>query len=180
MNKTEFTKYCIANALFELLKVKDYHEISVKDIVTKAGFSRMSYYRNFNSLEETLHYFLDSQLDNLLETNKVFFEFKHINHAISLLSLALRDQKRREIDEVFVKQGLEHIIFENNRRQVLKHSPQNRLYADLFISGGFNEIWYHWVRGGHKESPEEVINLLREQISNDLKVLFEEEQNSDK
>ncbi len=172
MNKTQFTKYCIANALFELLKVKDYHEISVKDVVAKAGFSRMSYYRNFNSLEETLHYFLDSQSNTLLEINNVSFELRHINQAISLLSIALNDPKRREIDDVFVKQGLEHIIFENNRRQIMAHSSPERLYADLFINGGFNEIWYKWVKGGHKESPEEVINLLRNQINNDLAVLF--------
>lgn len=174
MNKTEFTKRCIADALFELLKVKDYHDISVKDIVEKAGFSRMSYYRNFKSYDEVLDYFLDSHFFETYQRKKVSFDIKHVKNAIHLFKLSLEDDLRREIDDVFVKQGLEHIIFFNTRKHILAASNDERRYADLFISGGFNEIWYLWVLNGHKETPEEIIKQLSEQIDEDLLKIFEE------
>ena len=174
MTKTEFTKRCIADALFELLKTKKLHEISVKDVVEKAGFSRMSYYRNFNSFEETLHYFLDVHAQAFSEKKQVSMAFKHIKEALPMFVLALQDEERREIDEVFIAQGLEYIIFENNRRHIFATSPADHLYSNLFISGGFNEIWYKWIKSGHKGSPEEIVKVLDEQISRDLSEIFKE------
>ena len=47
-------KECIVTALIELMKVRDYHSISITEITHKAGVSRMTYYRYFSSKEEIL------------------------------------------------------------------------------------------------------------------------------
>ena len=47
-------KQYIAEALLQLMEKKDLKEIHIKDLVAKAGVSRMSYYRYFSSKEEIL------------------------------------------------------------------------------------------------------------------------------
>ena len=42
----------IINALFNLMKKKNFENISITEITNKAGVSRNSFYRNFNSKED--------------------------------------------------------------------------------------------------------------------------------
>jgi AcrR family transcriptional regulator len=44
----------ISEALFDLLLEKDFSEITVTDIIKKAGVARASYYRNYDSKEDVL------------------------------------------------------------------------------------------------------------------------------
>lgn len=45
----QFTKHCIMEALLQLMHTQEYDDISITDITKRAGVSRMSYYRNYNS-----------------------------------------------------------------------------------------------------------------------------------
>ena len=74
MDRKEFTKRCLAEALIELLKEHEYHEISINDITNKSGFSRMSYYRNFKSVDEILDYFLDIKTTEHIENTNLNFD----------------------------------------------------------------------------------------------------------
>ena len=59
MNKKDFSRNCLSQALIELLEDHNYDEISIQDIVDKAGFSRMAYYRNFSSIRDIVNYYLE-------------------------------------------------------------------------------------------------------------------------
>ena len=72
MDKKTFTKYCLAKALFDLLEEKEYADISIQDIVDKAGFSRMAYYRNFKSISEIIDFSLHDYIDNFIKNSRVF------------------------------------------------------------------------------------------------------------
>lgn len=170
MDKIEFTKRCIADALFELLKTKDFHDISVKEVVAKAGFSRMSYYRYFDSMEDVLKYYLDVNDKAMFRGNPILFS--DVIEALNFFAFALNNEKNIEIDNVFFKQGLEHLIIEHKRQQLANYHV-DRTYADLFINGGFSEIWYYWAKNGHKESPQELINLFKKELERDLKHIFD-------
>lgn len=60
-NKTNiFVRECITQSLFKLLEKKDFECISITDIITKAGVSRMGFYRNYSSKEDVIEsYILD-------------------------------------------------------------------------------------------------------------------------
>ena len=47
-------KTSIINALIDLMKEKNFDAISVSEITARAGVSRVSYYRNFDSKEDIL------------------------------------------------------------------------------------------------------------------------------
>ena len=52
MNKETLRREYIFSAFYHLLKKNNYDDISVCDITTKAGVSRMSFYRNFKSKDD--------------------------------------------------------------------------------------------------------------------------------
>ena len=52
----------ITDALFILLKKKNANEISIIELIQKAGVSRNSFYRNFESIEDIAYkYFMKSE-----------------------------------------------------------------------------------------------------------------------
>lgn len=50
------SKKWIIEAFFELLKTKDYHDITVSNIVDKAGLGRRTFYRHFESKDDVIKY----------------------------------------------------------------------------------------------------------------------------
>lgn len=59
----ELATECIYIALLQLMETKLYKDISITDIVKRAGVSRMAYYRNYNSKDEILTKRLERILD---------------------------------------------------------------------------------------------------------------------
>ena len=56
---------CFFNSVVELMKTKPYKEITIKDICEKSGFSRMAYYRNFESKDDILIKKVEAVYDRL-------------------------------------------------------------------------------------------------------------------
>ena len=53
-----FVRSCITEALIELLKKKNFEDISITDIINKAGVSRMGFYRNFATKENVVESYI--------------------------------------------------------------------------------------------------------------------------
>ena len=50
----EFTRDCLMDALLQLMQKQDYNSISITDLTSRAGVSRMSYYRHYKSKDDIL------------------------------------------------------------------------------------------------------------------------------
>ncbi len=57
---------CIYTALLQLMEDKPYDQITIQDIVDRAGVSRMAYYRNYQTKDEILERHLDEVLAKYL------------------------------------------------------------------------------------------------------------------
>ena len=60
----------IAGAFIRLLKKRDYHEITVVDIITEAQSGRVSFYRNFTDKDDVLRYYITSVTDDWLSQSE--------------------------------------------------------------------------------------------------------------
>ena len=58
-----YVKNEMYKALLKLLEEKSFSAISVSDITTEANVSRMSFYRNYNSIEDILIEHLDAVVE---------------------------------------------------------------------------------------------------------------------
>ena len=58
MTYNQTVKEAIAIALVQLMKRKNFEDISVSEIVKIAGVGRSSFYRNFESKKDVLSYYI--------------------------------------------------------------------------------------------------------------------------
>lgn len=66
------TRESIQDALIILMGKKEYSEISVTEIVQKAGVSRTAYYRNYSSKDDVLEHFLNEAISVIYDAMKEF------------------------------------------------------------------------------------------------------------
>nr|OTP12893.1 hypothetical protein A5888_003474 [Enterococcus sp. 9E7_DIV0242] len=52
--RNAITKESIFTALMILMEKKDFHKISITEVTSKAGVSRMAFYRNYEILEDVI------------------------------------------------------------------------------------------------------------------------------
>ena len=88
-----YVKNEMYEALLKLLEEKSFSAISVSDITTEANVSRMSFYRNYNSIEDILIEHLDAVVEQykiediderIKETEKVYYGKKYMMRSVAL------------------------------------------------------------------------------------------------
>ena len=57
-NSNFFSRDCMVQALIQLLKTKSLSNITITELTERAGVSRMTYYRNYHSLDEIFSSYL--------------------------------------------------------------------------------------------------------------------------
>ena len=63
-----FTKECIETALLVLMTEKNFNDISITDIVERAGVSRSAYYRNYSSKKDILNKYLNTIVETITDS----------------------------------------------------------------------------------------------------------------
>lgn len=161
----------IKQALIALMVDKPYMDITVTDVVNKAGVARVSFYRNFNSISDVLDSFVG-------DLNK---EFLH------MLPTLLENDERQWRDYLFMflykianaqkkisKMSLPNISiimakFENKIQQLEKENlmrfTNEEKYKVIGKFGFINIIAKTWLKEGLKETPEEIVNYIMSVIT---------------
>ena len=160
MDKKSFTKYCLATSLFELLQDKEYNDISIQDIVDKAGFSRMAYYRNFKDTDEILTYYLSSYTENFIKATKIDYESMGPRQFFITIFEHLGRQETRTIFKVLYERGLIIHLYRQFALHFMSNTEGTQSYQLGFIAGGLFTVYGNWARKGYKEAPEELADIV--------------------
>ncbi len=160
-----FTKDCIRTALLSLMAVKIFEQITVTEIIKKAGVSRGGFYRNYQSKEEVLQEICEDLFKYILGfvTEHKFYVnprqwyidfFKNIAENQKGYRLLMNAQAPKNM---VLKFDEERILRELQRDDsVLEH------YRAIALSKALAEIIFVWVRNGTKETPEEMAAMMLE------------------
>ena len=165
MNKKQetnlFVKECITEALLMLMNNKLLSEISVTEIVERAGVARVSFYRNFSNKEDVIKKHLGVLI---CEWGKDFEEKGDpTRFAESLLKHFYR---HRNFYLLLYKQGLSAMIYENLREACNMENAQSNLerYTKSMFAGAIFGWLDEWSRQGMLETPEEIVLLTNTQM----------------
>jgi len=170
MNSSQNTylKACIRDSLFTLLEHKAIDKISVTEIVTLAGVSRMSFYRHYQSKEEIIIAYIRDTFEQYIDTIKshnddsfelsseLFFTFFKNNHG-NVLSL--------------INNGLFHLFlpifseFLQTFNRTFSQSPnvddQHLMFYYNYNAGGLLNLVHEWIKNGMHESEEQMSQILK-------------------
>lgn len=157
--RSDLSKKYIADALIILMKKKNYSSITIQDIVDKAGLSRMTYYRNFNSKDDIIKFYLESITNEFLSNTNLSYDPNKFNDYIMILFNHLLSNKElgfilKEANLIYYVKDLFDRFFYNKSNSVKEQ------YNYYFISGGLYNIYYYWLVSGCKESPEELAEMF--------------------
>ncbi len=160
-------KLSLSNAIFILMKNKALSDIKIIDIVKKAGVARASYYRNFDSKEEIVDFFL---MYILVEYKKEFapnlshitrFEnLKRTFNYIKNYSNQLEALFNSGFSQYFLK-AINTYMIDNTIPHLKSIQDQYNLYT---YSGALFNVIYIWITSGLKESTEEITTIFFESL----------------
>lgn len=157
--RSEISKQYLSEALFLLLKKEPYKNISIQKIVEKAGMSRMAYYRNFDSKDEIVQFYLNKITNAFLTKTKINLLSLDLRSYLVTLFTHLLDYQ--ELGLLLYKNDILHFVkieFDKVYYNKAKNKPE--LYNYLFVSGGLFNVYKLWLSQGCKETPEELGDML--------------------
>lgn len=159
-----FTKDCIYEALWELLKQYPYNTITITQIANKAGVSRNAIYRNFESKDLIIK-------KRLMEIHNEFIytlnndEYSSYEEYISIVFNYLCAKK--DIALVLVKANLSEFLIESFLyvKGQYKSDTKNNLYENYRI-GGLLSVYLTWLLTDCKETPQELSSIVNHICTN--------------
>ena len=148
-------------ALLRLMENKTFSSISVSDITSEARVSRMSFYRNYDSIENILTEHLAEVVEEYdTEGRMAFYEKKYMLRCFrffylhrefidALITAGMGDLFLAKITAYLVQKWVD--IETGTREEILKISA---------FAGAIYNMYREWSKGDFLEYPEDVAAIL--------------------
>lgn len=183
------TEDAIENALLALMGKMDYHDITVKRILSEANYSGNAFYSHYHNKDDCLKHLLDKQIALYIsnfrqaacapftknnESNRdyiiVYKYFKHIYEKKDFYKILLNDDSLHEFKAYFYEQLLKQL----SMNLIVKNCGKidGELYIYFFTLGLFGCIKY-WAQEDFKYTPEYITGqffLFRNMTGNNIVV----------
>ena len=177
------TRAAIFNAFSGLLREKNYNKITVQEIINRADVGRTTFYAHFETKEDLLKELCEELFGHIIasaadctHTHGLYSDssapesvFCHLlqhleendNNILGMLSC--------ESSEIFLryfKDSLNQLIQNQFADRILSRQQEadSQIPRDFLInhiSGSFVEMVLWWIRGGRRETPEELDRYFR-------------------
>lgn len=164
----------IVTALTEVMKSKNFEDISITEIARRAGVSRMAFYRNYSSMTDVIAERLDSMYQ---EYSQLLVQSDISNYEVTRLFFYYFRQHREFITVIF-KAKLTYLIlesmvdfmndFSNYLICNIEGSKKADKYNIRFVAGGFLNVLMLWMENGMQESDEEMSEIIGDRLSSHI------------
>ena len=154
----------LETAIFNLLKEKEYKDISISELCDKAWVSRCTFYRNYKDMDDIIYQYFMRESQKWWDENYNLF-LKEENYISLSLFRYLLSLKERII--IVYQRGLSYIfekhIFDSaiNGRNIF---DKEQSYSSARVSGSIVGLTNEWVRRGMQDSPEYLAKFLNKEI----------------
>ena len=147
------TREAIKDALFILMKNRDYEEIRITDIIRKSGVSRSAFYRNYHTRDEVLLDGIGDMNDLLIQNFSQDVEENWRNY-IQII------RKNRAKFELLIKAHREWFLLDNLNRLCDYSSGTD--FASAIPHGYIYNVIIYWVKCGLPGNDDEVVQCFME------------------
>ncbi len=151
-------------ALSQLLTTKPLNKITITDIVTRAGYSRRTFYRHFITLDDILIYRLDGLTTDLYE---LLSKQKDLTFNQVVLSFFEFWWSYRELLEQLSRNNRLYLLADSLTKNLSSSllsqiKGANTDYLQQFAIGGMFAMLTHWVQQGTTKSPKEMAKIAQD------------------
>ena len=158
-------KECMVSALMQLLETKPLSAVSVTELTEKAGVSRMTYYRNYQSKEEIFQDYLDDIVDSYRSDVASWPSRGNYNDYRNLLHCFRYFKKYKEFIRGLIDSGMGDMVLKALTNYIDETYYQEELgqkfyYSLQSFSGALYNIYRAWIERNTMEEPEEMALVL--------------------
>ena len=157
----------IEEATILLLKEKNIKDITIKEIVKRAGVCRASFYRNYTGVDDVLNSYIFS-----LEPLFLFNLENDLNLTLTHLFQKIYDLK--DIFKIFINQKLysyiSSLFYNVTYESIVQLNVLNNKYQPFFFSGASNSVILAWMKNDFLETPEEMSKLFIKSLNGYLDI----------
>lgn len=159
------TRQSLAEALMELLETKPLSAVSITELTSLACVSRMTYYRNYSSIDDIFATFLEDILDSYRQdvmewTDKGnYCEYKNMLHCYAYFL------KHKDFISCLLKCGMGDLLLKAVTDYVISTYYTTRMEIGFYyilqaFSGSLYNVYVAWIQNDTRESAEELAGIL--------------------
>ena len=168
--RSQASAQLIGNAMMELLKVKNFDDISVSDIQRQSTVGRATFYRLFDNTVDVLSWLCNQIFDTMTNRNALPTE----NMVESMISFIGTWMEHEVLLQAIIRSGHIEVIYEMLYRRMKEVG--DLLFPDLQLENGKADYLVSiastamigglsaWLKHGKTESAEQVFENIREVI----------------
>ena len=154
-------KEALVIALIQLMHHKNIKQITIQELVKKAGVGRSSFYRHFDSKEDILSY----RINQLIDTTKFDLNPYTDKHLRSYMITQFRLWKNnKDFIIVLKKNNLLYLLFKQTSLSAKNNINAFHLYKNpyqaVFFSSAAIRVIIQWIENNFKESEEELTEIF--------------------
>lgn len=169
----------IYNALSHLLKENNFDDIKITEVVKVAQVGRATFYRNFDHIEDVLHYKCDQKFEELYHYLRHYFKNEQaIQYSFFITPFLKFWYTDSDIVEELMKarrfklmiDAFSKLLQRGLKEKELKDSIFSE-HLDYFIamrSGIAISTLMQWIRNGKDLSPEKISDIVMQQLGSDI------------
>ncbi len=150
-------------AFVELLQTKELKEISVSEICKLTGLNRSTFYANFLDIYDLA----DHIRDKLEREFSELFPQHHDNEQGGAVKMFTHIKENQLFYQTYFKLGYDEkhqvLVYDTKRAEAEAFDSEHIQYHIEFFRSGINAMIKLWLRGGCKESPEEMTEILQKE-----------------
>ncbi len=163
----DYSKWYIVQALFKLMNEYRFENISVTDVVNKAGVGRATFYRYFKRKEDVLVYYFERHTKEFVFSQRFYPRCRE--DYIKIVEKALNFFKNQiEPFRLIRRARLEYIYLDYlNKNFVLTFDndfPDKNEYSPYIYAGMLFNLSMHWLDGGCEEPIDDLAQVIVDAI----------------
>lgn len=161
--RNRFTRQCIGESVIALMQTKDFQDITISDIVKKAGVSRMTFYHYFDTktdaLNNYIHEIIESYIEECSRTLGIesFYDKAHIRHALLFFD------KHAEFFITLANANLHGLMINainNYMQKLIAPVYPHSVYELYYYGGALLNVFLSWELSGKKEPVDEIVEII--------------------
>ena len=183
--RIKYTREWTFEALYKLLQIKQFNEIKISEIIDKAGISRATFYRNFDSKEDIVKIKVKSMFNDF---HKMMLQFYQINQPADETMLIAEffkrvDDEEKLIDTV-IKSNLEYVMidgilnimnyYKNRFYELVKSNKKTEEYIMDMVASSCWTLLSRWHKSGKEESASRLAKIYLGAFRSIYIALFED------
>lgn len=166
---SDLAKVVMGQTLCEMLKEKPYDEITVTSLIKECGISRSTFYYHFEDMDALLEWSAIHHFSRVLGSYKTyntwpdgFLRILKEIYAEKDILLRVIDYVDRSALEEALYDPVYHLLYDVLNEQTLASSvsEDKKAFIADFYKFAFVGLVINWIKGGFKETPEQLADNL--------------------